>query len=99
MKKGLGKTELTGLILLAILIVGITGCALLLRERSAPKEFHPEPDLKTELLDTLPQNDQAKKRSGKNQKPKTKKTSKKKGSKKKAAPLRKDPFADTIPVD
>lgn len=100
MKKPLGKTEITGLILLALLIAAITGCALLVKDCRGIQENSPEHEIV--VLDTLPlpaETQAVKKSSRKSAKKpkKTKKKNRKKTASKKAPARTVDPFGDTIP--
>ena len=109
MGKGLNKTELTGIILLALLIAVVTLCALFVRRCDGAEEEAPEfPNAKVieaagsagEVKDYSPGGGS-----------KGKSTRKKSGGRKKSAaktsksvkaheePVFLDPFADTIPVE
>lgn len=101
MKKPLGKTELTGLILLALIVVVITGCGLLLTECRSGKGPDPSVEPEIVVLDStvsvVPAEQAVK---GKTRKGKKNKASrKKKSAAKKAEIQRPDPFRDTIPVE
>lgn len=51
MKNPLTKTELTGLIFLAVLIAGITACGLILKECNRSEETE-GPEMKIEVIDS-----------------------------------------------
>lgn len=96
-----GRTELTGLILLAILVVAITACGLLMKQcRQAPAE----PEVKIEVIEeTANAPDEAYKEKKRKEakergEKKDRKKTKSKRTEKKVPVERKDPFGDTIPV-
>lgn len=100
MKNALSKTELTGLFLLAILVVAITGGAFLLKGCNEAKLPPPDPNLKVESVDTSAP--EVKEEEGKKKREKKKK---KKGRQSKSSASRsgretrpaRDPFSDTVP--
>ena len=107
MKNSLGKTEIMGLIFLALLIVGITGCALLVRDCAGSKTggLDPAPvaidTIRVEIqkaengdADGNPRKATGKGKQGNKSR---KKGAAKKSTKKKAPAERPDPFKDTIP--
>ena len=111
MKHPFTKTEITGLIFLCVLVVGITGIAFLLKSGASSDK-----DMKEDYRVTLYQEEapdtlsgvSAKKRKVKKRGSKgkssslrsssRKSSSKRKSSENKAIPERRDPFSDTIPV-
>lgn len=101
MKNPLGKTELLGLILLAAIIVAITGCGFLLKGCQGSVQEHPA-EVEIIVLDTVaaPASTSTAVKKTSDQKEKQKKSRRKKSAAKKSksipAPAR-DPFRDTIP--
>lgn len=106
MAKGLGKTELLGVILLVALIVAITGGAVLLKNCSGPEE-RPALPVKVDVIDSSVQSSAEESSAGHSGK-----STKKSGGRKRAASKsssssgsfrtsveRPDPFLDTIPLD
>lgn len=110
MGRSLNKTEIVGLAFLALLVVGITASAVLLKNCRGASEGLPE-DVRIEVVDTIGKKAPAKeekstggrkKQARKEKEGKSKSRRKKSAAesvKGKAAPAeRKDPFADTVPV-
>ena len=99
MKNPLGKTELLGLILLAALIVAITGCAFLLKGCQGSVQDDPA-EVEIIVLDTVAAPASTSEKKTSDQKENQKKSRRKKSAAKKSksipAPAR-DPFSDTIP--
>lgn len=105
MKSPLNRTELTGLFLLAAIVVGITACAVLMR--GCGSSGNPEPKFEVIALDTVPVPVNTESAAGKSpekaEKATKKKSSKSAKSRKKKSSVsspafrRSDPFSDTIP--
>lgn len=104
MGKRFSRTELTGLILLALVIVAITLVAFFLRACSEnPTSPQPAP-LNIEEIDSVAHSERNEASTGIKKKTKgkagKKKTAKGKAGKAKETPApRRNPFGDTIPVD
>lgn len=94
MGKRLTKSELTGLLILALIIVAILGLAFGLRGRTENESAGPKMEM--EILDTLPTPVET--RTVEEKKPKKKSRAKKSAAKKVSGYKEKaDPFADTVP--
>lgn len=104
MGKRFSRTELTGLILLALVIVAITLVAFFMRACSEnPTAPKPQP-LNIEVIDSVAHSERNEASAGSKKKAKgrggKKKTGKGKAGKAKETPApRRNPFGDTIPVD
>lgn len=105
MGKGLNKTELTGIILLAILVVGITAAAMLMKNRTVEDS---EPPVETRILDAAVSGETTSSENQNLRKGKSKKRGARKNtgagvsskkSKNEEIQYRGDPFTDTIPLD
>lgn len=102
MKNRFTKTELTGLILLAVLIVAVTGCALLVKSCDATGGSSTAPPFEIQVVDTVETpapTHSARKTGEKKKSKKRKKASAAKKSSRGSQAQRTDPFADTIPLD
>ena len=107
MKNPLGRSELIGLLLLAIIVVGISLCAIFTRGCSAESSVQQDPQFMVTVLDTLPAPVNTESAAGKSPKKaekatkkkssKSAKSRKKKSSESSPAFRRTDPFSDTIP--
>lgn len=106
MKKGLNKTEVTGLMLLVVLIVVITGSGILLKNCRRSSDPKPSEGLQVEIIDSVKEaapspeekfTDRKNKESKKEAKKKNSSRSRKKAARTKAVKERKNPFTDTIP--
>lgn len=105
MKNSLSRTELTGLILLASLVVGITACALLFKRCENPAAS-PPPPANVRIIDSAKADrdsvEAGTRGASGNTGKKTQKKSRKKKSpapkSQKVSPVRSDPFSDTIPL-
>lgn len=105
MKSPLNRTELTGLFLLAAIVVGITMCAVLMR--GCGSSGNPEPKFEVIALDTVPvpvstvsldkPDVKEGRTSRKKGETKTRAGKSKTATPKKGAFRRSDPFSDTIP--
>ena len=110
MKKSLNRTELTGLALLVILIIGITAAAVLLKDcKGEPQGVD---DVKVVVVDTVmnetkttgpqhkkkTQSTRKKSSAGKKEKSRKKKSSSAREKSEKVVVQRADPFSDTIPL-
>lgn len=97
----LSKTELTGLILLGILVAAITASAILLRDCSGQSSLQQGPEVKIEIVDTVAAPAPTKETTKKKEKKKRGASGRKKKapSKKKTPTVNpKNPFTDTIPT-
>ena len=104
MKNPLSKTELTGLLLLAIIVVAITGAAFFIRGNGPADSAGPAAEAVAEspgASDSLQTNKKEKSSARKDSSHKKNKSRKKRPSSSagKAPARRSDPFSDTIPRD
>lgn len=98
MGKGLSKTELTGLILLALIVVAVTGGSLLLKSCQPQVQSSME---NLEVIDSVKDEKSSPASSSKKPGARKKKSRKRKSATPKSPkiiPVRPDPFADTIPT-
>ena len=110
MSKGLNKTELTGLLLLAILIVAVTACAFFLKgcdgngsdQTEYPVQVVDSLTPGSDYYDTTPRKNtsgrSSRKKSGGRKKSAAGKASPGRAGQK-GTPVLTDPFADTIPLE
>ena len=100
MKKKLTTTEVTGVIMLAVLVAAITSAAFLLKNCSGVQSIQ-SPEVRVEILDTLATPVNTREAGRDINKKSAKKSKKRKAGKKVKSESRqgkvKDPFSDTIP--
>lgn len=95
MKNRLSRSEITGLILLGGVIVGITLCGILLKDcQRHPAGDTPAPVVETVVTDSVKAGEKESARS--KEKSGSKRAGKQKEKKKRSAPAPRDPFSDTI---
>lgn len=107
MKRGLSKSELTGLFLLAVIVIAITGCAVLIKGCGGEGSTSGEPVVIQVVGDGSSSTDEDSDSDGGNSKKGRKKgkgraKKGKSGAKKVKSPNSvefRDPFSDTIPLE